>query len=444
MINVTLVGLGLLAVCALSSIAAPSSTRQPSSLNLSVGTSASFIVAANGTGTITYQWRFRGVDLPTKTNATLRIAQAAIENLGEYSVLATDMTGTVESQKATLSLNVSVRPAFVPGLEATISERNLALSWRGEGIVQTAPSASGSWTPAGATRKNSYSARINNGPATFYRLRNPHPREVSVFLPSAYRPDSKSPLLIFLHGYNGNAAVYEGYLGLRAVAEEVGLVFCSPEGVVDAAGSRFWNASQVCCDFKGLEVNDVMFLHQLVTAITERYAIDPTRIYFAGHSNGAFMSLRMAMEYSQEVAAVAAISGTMDEVSSATPPSTPVNILQIHGTVDELVDYRGGKVGGGLPITGSCCGVLELLARWGNWNGCGELTMVSDGPTLDLDQGLSGLDTIVWRSKCPEGVTVEHWAIAQGVHAPNFSSGFTRAMVQWLMDHPSSRSPGVR
>jgi polyhydroxybutyrate depolymerase len=225
-------------------------------------------------------------------------------------------------------------------------------------------------------------------------------------------------------------------MGIQPLAESEGFLYCHPDGVPDSKGSRFWNAWEACCDFEQKEINDVAFLRELIEQITREYHPDPKRIHMSGHSNGAFMTFRFAMENSDLVASVAPISGTMDQITTVPAPAHPVSVLQIHGTADEAIPYNGGKLTlpAGFPEGGVVASAPEAAARWSKWNSCGEL-MAEAQATLDSDRTLAGLDTIVSRSVCTDGIAVEHWAILEGLHSPNWSTNFTKTMVQWLLAH---------
>src|SRR5215467_7244981 len=66
-----------------------------------------------------------------------------------------------------------------------------------------------------------------------------------------------------------------------------------------------------------------------------------------GMSNGAIMTLRLALEMQPAPAAVAAVAGTMAAKSECAGPPRPISVLLIHGTQDPLVPYTGGGVGFG-------------------------------------------------------------------------------------------------
>lgn len=79
-------------------------TLQPQSLALSNGMTATFTVAAFGTGPLRYQWRYHDADIPGATNATLVVLNAGASNAGTYTVLVADDLGSTLSQPATLQV----------------------------------------------------------------------------------------------------------------------------------------------------------------------------------------------------------------------------------------------------------------------------------------------------------------------------------------------------
>lgn len=79
---------------------------QPTNRLVTPGNSATFSVAAAGTGPLTYQWHFNGAVLPGATNSSHTVASAQSTNAGGYSVEVTDSIGSVLSATATLYLLV--------------------------------------------------------------------------------------------------------------------------------------------------------------------------------------------------------------------------------------------------------------------------------------------------------------------------------------------------
>jgi membrane protein implicated in regulation of membrane protease activity len=56
-------------------------------------------------------------------------------------------------------------------------------------------------------------------------------------------------------------------------------------------------------------VDDSTYLHRLLDAVKSAYRVDPTRVYFVGHSNGGFMAYRMACEHATEITAIVSLAG---------------------------------------------------------------------------------------------------------------------------------------
>lgn len=81
--------------------------RQPQNQLLVGGARASFNVQASGTPPLRYQWQFNGVDLSGQTNALLEIVNATIANAGQYSVVVANRSGSVQSDKASLIVDVA-------------------------------------------------------------------------------------------------------------------------------------------------------------------------------------------------------------------------------------------------------------------------------------------------------------------------------------------------
>jgi hypothetical protein len=79
---------------------------QPSSQSVMVGSSASFGVSVSGTPPFHYQWRFNGSNLLSATNAAYVIQAVGATNTGNYSVVVTNLAGSVTSSNAVLTVIV--------------------------------------------------------------------------------------------------------------------------------------------------------------------------------------------------------------------------------------------------------------------------------------------------------------------------------------------------
>jgi len=86
---------------------APLIVRQPASLTVPLGASATFGVIASGAAPLAYQWCFNNAPLPLATNANLTLPSASLADAGNYHVIVTNALGSITSQVATLAVSVS-------------------------------------------------------------------------------------------------------------------------------------------------------------------------------------------------------------------------------------------------------------------------------------------------------------------------------------------------
>ena len=84
----------------------PSNTAQPLGQQILLGSSVSFSVSAAATVPISYQWQFNSVNLFNATNAAYAIQTVGATNSGYYSVVVTNLAGSVASSNALLTVVV--------------------------------------------------------------------------------------------------------------------------------------------------------------------------------------------------------------------------------------------------------------------------------------------------------------------------------------------------
>jgi polyhydroxybutyrate depolymerase len=254
---------------------------------------------------------------------------------------------------------------------------------------------------------------------------------VDVLVPTDYTPERAWPLVVLLHGYTSSGAEIEAYMRLGDVVDELGFLLALPDGTEDVLGLRFWNATDACCDHFGRQPDDVGYLTALLDAVGAAARIDGRRVFFAGHSNGGFMSYRMACELPARVAAIASMAGATYNDPARCTPIENVHTLQIHGTNDTVIRYGGGSISA-RPYPGA----VKTTETWAMYNGC-SLTPDLSAPPLDLDSSIPGAETRVARyaMECDPGGSAELWTIEGGAHSPPLTTQFPRLVAQWLLDH---------
>lgn len=83
---------------------APSITTQPTGLVIVPGATATFAVAATGTGPLAFQWMRNGINLVGATSPVLTLTNVSGADAGNYSVSVTNAAGSVTSAAAPLIL----------------------------------------------------------------------------------------------------------------------------------------------------------------------------------------------------------------------------------------------------------------------------------------------------------------------------------------------------
>jgi sugar lactone lactonase YvrE len=86
----------------------PAITVQPQSQTVLAGSTVRFVVGASGLLPLWFQWQLNGTNLPGATGNSLTISNAQPVNAGNYTVLVTNVHGSVTSAAATLAVRYSL------------------------------------------------------------------------------------------------------------------------------------------------------------------------------------------------------------------------------------------------------------------------------------------------------------------------------------------------
>jgi polyhydroxybutyrate depolymerase len=254
-------------------------------------------------------------------------------------------------------------------------------------------------------------------------------RPAQVHVPASYVCGKAAPLLILLHGYSANGTFQEAYFKLTAESDKRGFLYVIPEGTKDGVGNQFWNATDSCCNFAKTPIDDSAYISGLITEMSSQYNVDPKRVYLMGHSNGGFMSYRMACEHGDQIAAIVSLAGAMWSDVSKCPSTSPVSVLQIHGTADAVIKYNGGSL-----VSNPHPSAPQTVADWVTINGCAPAA--ADGTALDLVNDLADAETkTAAYGGCKNGTSVALWTIEGGSHTPAISAEFTSDAVDFLYAH---------
>jgi GH25 family lysozyme M1 (1,4-beta-N-acetylmuramidase) len=153
----------------------PSITTQPASQTVNQGQNATFSVVASGTAPLTYQWEFNGGNISGATTSSYTVVSAQSTDAGNYSVVITNVAGTVTSANASLTVNIPPSITTQPssqtvnqGQSATFSvvaagTAPLSYQWTLNGAnISGATASSYTINSAQATDAGTYAVVVNN------------------------------------------------------------------------------------------------------------------------------------------------------------------------------------------------------------------------------------------------------------------------------------------
>lgn len=262
----------------------------------------------------------------------------------------------------------------------------------------------------------------------------PASRQVEVHVPPGYSASKPAPLLVLLHGYGTTGQIQSAYLGLEEAVDAAGMLYVYPDGTENQIGKQYWNATDACCAPRTGAPDDSAYLAAVIAQVKDQYNVDPRRVFLVGHSNGGFMSYRMACDHADEIAAIVSLeAATFDDPKDCTP-SGPVSVLEVHGTGDRTIPYRGGKIAGraypSAPTT---------VKTWAAYDGCSSSLTKPRPATRDIVADLPSALATTYDTGCDAGSAVELWTQPQGVHIPRWTPSFKTQIVEWLLAHPKPK-----
>ncbi len=216
--------------------------------------------------------------------------------------------------------------------------------------------------------------------------------------------DGPFPLVLALHGRYGDGAGQEKMTGLSRVAEKEGFIVVFPDGY-----QRSWNDARQVGPAAEKGLDDTAFLVALADDFIAHHRADPRRVYAAGLSNGAMMSLTLACRAAARFAGVFAVAGQWPS-REACQPAEPISVALVLGDHDPLVPYAGGEVA---KDRGAVLSGEQTLALFAHLDGCAE------GPERSALKDLlnDGTTTTVERfSGCSGGAEVRLYTVVGGGH----------------------------
>jgi polyhydroxybutyrate depolymerase len=252
-------------------------------------------------------------------------------------------------------------------------------------------------------------------------------RPVDLQVPIGFDDSKTYPIVMVLHGYSANGVIQEAFFGIKNEVDAGNAFVLAPDGLVDSMDHEYWNADAACCDYDHTNVDDVAYLGGLLDDITAAWPIDPAHVIVIGHSNGGWMSYRLACKRSDIITTIGVLAGAA--TSDPCTPDQPVDVLHIHGTADPEVNYNGAvNPDNGVAYPGAVASTM----RWAGFDTCN--TTSTPGATVDLDQSVDGAETQISTYGCTDHA-VELWTMNGSNHIPSMNATFEPMLWTWLSTH---------
>ncbi len=306
------------------------------------------------------------------------------------------------------------------------------------GLGACASSSPAAKSPATTTTTSSRSTATSAGGGGGATATGPTPaqealvaeRPFTLRVPPGVDPATPAPLLVLLHGYGVTGAIQEAYLKLSPVTDAHGMLLAVLDGTTNALGKQFWNATDACCGPRS-KVDDAAYVTAVIADVKARHAVDPKQVYLMGHSNGGFMSYRMACDHADEIAAIASIAGATFADPARCTPTEPVAVLEVHGTADKTIAYDGGTIGGvAYP------GARTTVKTWARYDGCAPVADRRAPRTRTIVENLPPATVTTYDRGCDPNGGAELWTQPDGPHIPPFTQTFSEQAVSFLLAHP--------
>lgn len=197
-------------------------------------------------------------------------------------------------------------------------------------------------------------------------------RRWMVYVPSSYTGSQEVPLVLVMHGYTASMYAIAEESRWYDVAEQNGFIVVFAQGLVRPADrmgnipTAMWLAGPFAA-LAGKDTDpdvDLEFIGTLLDRMEHDYAIDKTRIYATGHSNGSLMTWAAGSRYAGRFAAIAPV-GYMHPPLAEIDPAILLPAWAFLGEYDSA----------GVPELVEDNATVKALQGWNQHNAASEQTV---------------------------------------------------------------------
>lgn len=233
-------------------------------------------------------------------------------------------------------------------------------------------------------------------------------------------------ILYVLHGSTSNGLDIRKGMAYEfdKIADEEGVVVIYPTGF-----DNHWNDCRGSADYTANteNIDDFAFFQKLETILEKELNTQFKYRFATGHSNGAHLCYKLALEHPEWINGIAPISANLpiDDNLDCKKKGSFVPICLINGTADRVNPYEGGLVEiMGNASRGTVLSTDETMAYWTGLENCSapSTTLLEDKIRTDE----STVQQITW--VCNNKMQAIHYKIINGGH---------------VIPHPKNKLPKI-
>lgn len=184
------------------------------------------------------------------------------------------------------------------------------------------------------------------------------PRSYYLHVPVLLDSSVPAPLVIALHRLTETGEKMARETGFNAYADAEQFIVAYPNGKYRAFSFD-----------KDDEPDDSAFVLAVIEDVAAEHAIDRSRIYLVGASNGEFLVYTLVCEHPEIFAAAAPAMATfLEKYTHACQPGLDTPLIIIHGDADFVVPYYTDVLFAGRKF--DVLPVPETVRFWAEINGC--------------------------------------------------------------------------
>ncbi|HUC90775.1 MAG TPA: dienelactone hydrolase family protein [Paenibacillus sp.] len=166
--------------------------------------------------------------------------------------------------------------------------------------------------------------------------------QYDIHLPANLDPDKKYPVVFTLHGKGSNE---RNMFGLVAPLADDCIIIGIRGNLPIGAGYQYYDLKSLGNPIRKMFEEAVKQLEAFIHYATEKYPIDPGRRYLLGFSQGAILSMTLALTMGDQLKGIVALNGYVPEFVKTEYPLRSVKDVSVfvsHGEYDSIFPVRIG------------------------------------------------------------------------------------------------------